>query len=136
MRLSLLFLSLSTLSFRKQVNNFLLLCPFTVFEQTEAVVQRCSVKKVFLNISQKSQGNICATVCFNFIKKETLAQVFPCEFFRNFYEHLFLKNSSGNCFWTDFCLTDFISRACKTQHNMCVSLFFEKLISSSIKLLV
>ena len=27
----------------------------------EAVVQRCSVKKVFLEISQNSQGNTCAT---------------------------------------------------------------------------
>ena len=36
----------------------------------EAVVQRCSVKKVFFEISQKA--------C-NFIKKETLAQVFSCE---------------------------------------------------------
>ena len=40
---------------------------------TEAVVQRCSVKKVFLEISQNSQA------C-NLIKKETLAQVFSCEF--------------------------------------------------------
>ena len=31
---------------------------------TEAVVQRCSVKKVFLEISQNSQKNICARVSF------------------------------------------------------------------------
>ena len=31
---------------------------------TEAVVQRCSVKKVFLKISQNSQGNTCARVSF------------------------------------------------------------------------
>ena len=37
---------------------------------TETVVRRYSVKKVFLEISQ---------AC-NFIKKETLAQVFSCEF--------------------------------------------------------
>ena len=36
-----------------------------------AVIQRCSVKKVFLEISQ----NACS-----FIKKETLIQVFFCEF--------------------------------------------------------
>ena len=59
--------------------------PFTKF--TEAFVQRCSVKKVFLEISLNSQENICARVCFlikfqacNFIKKETLSQVFTCEF--------------------------------------------------------
>ena len=49
----------------------------------EAVVQRCSVKKVFLEISQNSQENTCARVSFliKFIKKETLAQVFSCEFY-------------------------------------------------------
>ena len=56
----------------------------------EAVVQRCSVKKVFLEISQNSQENTFARVSFliklqakvyYFIKKETLAQVFFCEFF-------------------------------------------------------
>ena len=45
----------------------------------EAVAKSCSVKKVFLEISQNSQENTCARVC-NFIKKETLAQVFFCEF--------------------------------------------------------
>ena len=36
-------------------------------------------KKVFLGISQNSQENACARDSF-FIKKETLAQVFSCEF--------------------------------------------------------
>ena len=49
----------------------------------------CSVKKVLLEISQNSQENACARVSFliklqagacNFIKKDTLAQVFSCEF--------------------------------------------------------
>ena len=39
----------------------------------------CSVKKVFLEISQNSQENTCARVSF-LIKNETLAQVFSCEF--------------------------------------------------------
>ena len=39
----------------------------------EAVIRRCSVKKMFLEISENSQKN-------NFTKKETLAQVFSCEF--------------------------------------------------------
>ena len=49
---------------------------------SEAVVQTYSVKKVFLEISQNSQENTCARVpkACNFIKKETLAQVFFCEF--------------------------------------------------------
>ena len=33
-------------------------------DTTEAVVQRCSVKKVFLKISQNSQENTCARVYF------------------------------------------------------------------------
>ena len=32
--------------------------------KAEAVVQRCSVKKVFLKISQNSQENTCADVSF------------------------------------------------------------------------
>ena len=53
---------------------------------SEAVFQRCSVKKEFLEILQNSLENICARVsCLikfdkNFNKKETLAQVFSCEF--------------------------------------------------------
>ena len=45
---------------------------FFEFDLTEAVVRRCSVNKVFLEISLAS--------AFNFIKKETLAQMFSCEF--------------------------------------------------------
>ena len=56
---------------------------------SEAVARRCSVKKVFLKIPQNSQENTCARVSYliklqasscNFIKKETLAQVFSCQF--------------------------------------------------------
>ena len=60
--------------------------------------RRCSLKKVFLKISRNSQENTCARVSFliklhtfglrlkacKFIKKETLAQVFSCEFCENF----------------------------------------------------
>ena len=53
--------------------------------------QRCSVEKMFLEISQNSQENTCQSLFFNkvgglrpmacnFIKKETLVQVFSCEF--------------------------------------------------------
>ena len=45
----------------------------------EAAVRSCSVKKVFLKISQNTQ-NICARVS----KKETLVKVFSCEFLQNF----------------------------------------------------
>ena len=45
----------------------------------EAVIRRCSVKKVLLEISQNSQENTCARDSF-LIKTDTLAQLFSCEF--------------------------------------------------------
>ena len=55
---------------------------FTAINITEAVVQRCSIKKMFLEISQNPQEITCARASFliKFIKKETLEQVFSCEF--------------------------------------------------------
>ena len=72
----------------------------------------CSVKKGFLEISQNSQENTCARVSYfnksiliksqakacNFIKIETLAQVFSCEFCEIskkifFTEHLWTTTS-------------------------------------------
>ena len=41
-----------------------LLIILTFLKISEAVVQRCSVKKVLLEISQNSQENICARVSF------------------------------------------------------------------------
>ena len=50
-------------------------------------------KNLFLQISQNSQENTCAglsvlkkcrSITSNFIKIETLAQAFSCEFFLNF----------------------------------------------------
>ena len=47
------------------INVFLLWYPNeNPTERTEAVAQRCSVKKVFLEISQNSQENTCARVSF------------------------------------------------------------------------
>ena len=58
---------------------------------SEALVQRYSVKVVFLEISKNSQENTCVSVSFliklqawdlgpaTLLKKETLAQVFSCE---------------------------------------------------------
>ena len=62
---------------------------FCFLKLTEAVVPRCFVEKVFLEISQNSQENTCARVSFliklqalglQLIKKESLAQLFSCEF--------------------------------------------------------
>ena len=76
------------------------LLPYIFFltRSQEAVAQTRSVKKMFLEISQNSQENTCAKVYFliianvacNFIKKETLAQVFSCEFceiYKNTFFH-------------------------------------------------
>ena len=42
--------------------------------------------------------NKVAGAASNFIKKETLTQVFSCEFCKIFKNSLFLKNTSGGCF--------------------------------------
>ena len=94
----------------------------------EAIFQRCSIRKVFLKLSQNSQENTCAKqkqhfrgvlekrcsenmqqICrgvstpkcdFNKVAKR---RCFPFFFFwllRDFWEHLFLKNTSGGCFCT------------------------------------
>ena len=69
----------------------------------EAVTRRCSVKKVFLEISQNSEENTSVRASFlikllaeacNFIKKETVAHVFSCEFCE-IPKNTFLQNSSG-----------------------------------------
>ena len=66
----------------------------TLFFNCRSSHGRCSVKKLFLKISQNSQENNCQSFFLNKVaKKETLAQVLPCkfcEFFNNtfFTEHL------------------------------------------------
>ena len=46
----------------------------------EAVTRRCSIKKVFLEISQNSQENSCAKVSFLVKLQAEASQVFSCEF--------------------------------------------------------
>ena len=58
--------------------------PCKNYISSEAVVQRCSVKKV-------------AETC-KFIKKETLTQLFSCEFSK-FFKNTFLT-PLDNCFWS------------------------------------
>ena len=62
-------------------------------QHSEAATRGVLQQKVFLEISQNSQQNICARVSFliklNFIKKQTLAQVFSCEFCE-IYKNTFL----------------------------------------------
>ena len=86
----------------------------------EAVVQRCSVKQVFLEISQISQENICCqTQACNFIKKETLAQVFSCEI-REIYKNTFFIE---HLWWL---LLDFISKI----EGWCHTEFFDLITSN------
>ena len=85
---------------------------FLRIDPKEVVAQRCSVKKVLLKISQRSQENTCATVSFliklqagacNFIKKETLAQVFSREFCEISKKTFLHRTPLGDCFcqkWT------------------------------------
>ena len=64
------------------------------FQYTEAVVWRCSVKKNFYKIHRKTPvprsffNKVADLEAYDIIKKETLAQVFSCEFceiFKNTY---------------------------------------------------
>ena len=67
----------------------------------EAVVQRSSVKKMFIEVSKNSQENICTRVSF-LIKlqasdlqldlKKALAQVFSCEFCETSKNIFFIKH--------------------------------------------
>ena len=57
--------------------------------------QKCSVKKVFLEILQNSQESTCKGTAY-FIKKETQAQFFSCEFCEIF-ENTILQNTSRGC---------------------------------------
>ena len=64
---------------------------------TETVIHRYSVKKLFLEI--RKIASLFFSIKKIFIKKETLAQVFCCEFCDISNKHLFLQNTSGGCFW-------------------------------------
>ena len=72
----------------------------------KAVVQRCSVKKVLLEISQNSQENTCARFRPATLLKKTLAQVFPCEFCvskNNFFFRTPLVAASENSETLKYC---------------------------------
>ena len=55
--------------------------------------------EVFLEISQNSQKNTC-TRGLNFIKNETLAQMFSCEFFKTSMNTFFKEHFRANRFCT------------------------------------
>ena len=76
-------------------------------QHIEAATGGVLYKKVFLEISQNSQENTCARVSFliklqasslQFIKKETLAQVFSCEFCEISKNTFLHRTSLDDCF--------------------------------------
>ena len=75
--------------------------PKVLPEGTEAAVRRGSIKKIFLKISQTSQGNkfiwfsflIKLQACrLHFIKRETPIQVFSCEVCETFKKTYFTQH--------------------------------------------
>ena len=56
---------------------------YIIFLLNGIIILRSSRLEVFLRISQNSQESTCARASFliSFIKNETLAQVFSCEFY-------------------------------------------------------
>ena len=57
---------------------------------TETVAQKCSIKKVFLQILQNSQEN--KVEACNFVKAETLAQVFSRELWEIWKKTFFIEH--------------------------------------------
>ena len=80
---------LNFLSCFKNVENIRAVVWYRTDWSKGGLTQRCSVKRVFLEISQNLQENNCvrgsASAC-KFIKKKTLVQVFSCEFCKTFKE--------------------------------------------------
>ena len=90
----------------------------------DTVTWRCSMKKSFRNFAKFTRKHLCQILFFliklqasasNFIKKESLAQVFSCTFYKTFM-NTFLYNNSG---WLPL-------KQPLVLTNICFSLFFTK----------
>ena len=81
-QLAALDMVLNTLWATNLVLTIIIQMPVKIQMIIEAVAQRCSVKKVFLEISQNSQQSTCTRVYrpATLFKKMTLVQAFSCEF--------------------------------------------------------
>ena len=70
---------------------------------SETATEGVLYEKMFLEISQNSQENTRAFLmkpeACNFIKKETLSQVFSCEFCEISKKHLFYRTPLGDYFY-------------------------------------
>ena len=71
-----------------------------VMGHAEAVTQRCSVKNLFIEISQNSQQNTCGRVVFASLSKRNTGTGVFFWILWNFLELLFLQSTSSGCFWT------------------------------------
>ena len=87
-------------SFSNSSNCFWNMCK-KLLEKTsypESVVRRCSLKKMFLKISQILQENTCAAISFlqqsacNFVENKALAQLFSSEFCKMLRNTLFTEH--------------------------------------------
>ena len=92
-------------------------------KKTEAVVRKCFVKKVFLEILQNSQETTCAKVFSNkvtslkpatLLKKRIWHRCFPVNF-RKFLETPFLYSTSGGCLWKKM----FLEISQNSEENTC-----------------
>ena len=87
---------------------------------TETVVRMCSVKKVFLKI--------CRPQGCNFIKKETLSQMFSCEFCEVFKNIFFIEH----LWWLLLALHESHSLQFQAARTTCINFIFSSLTSSAI----
>ena len=70
---------------------------------------RCSVKKVFLKVWQKSKESICVGVSFlmnaTLLKNRLRHRFFPVNFAKIFRALFFTEQLPGDCFWKHFLFT-------------------------------
>ena len=71
------------------------LFPLKWYQILEVVVQRCFVKKVFLEISQNSQENTCVRVSFLIRPATLLKRDSDTGVFLSILRNFFLQNTSG-----------------------------------------
>ena len=101
-----------------------------VLENSEAVVQRCSLKKVFLKISQNSQENTCTRVSFS-IKLQAQTCEF-CEILKNTFFYRappVAASENSHSSWPKTLSTDQVSRwSCSELQRERVLLFYTEFL--------
>ena len=86
---------------------------FMISSSAEAVVRKCSVKKLFLKISQNSHENTCVRVSFLIkLQAETWRRCFPVNFAK-FLRAPFLQNTSGRLLLHQFRSREAAFGSCK-----------------------